>query len=359
MKRTTLNDLRAAVEKQDRELVRMLNDRAKLSVEIGRIKADEGREVYDPAQEAEVYARLEGMNDGPLTTPCLRDVYREILSVSRSLQAPTTVAYLGPEASFSHLAALSHFGRRAVLSPAATIAEVFDAVEKRGSDWGVVPVENSTEGAVKPTQDRLISTPLVVRAEVFLRVSLCLLSRRSGRRGIRRIYSHPQALAQCRGWLDRNVPRAARLEVPSTTAAVLKALEETDGAAIGSSLAAVHYGLGILESGIEDSPLNTTRFFVIGRGEGRPTDRDKTSILFGTPHVPGSLLNALEPLAREGINMTRIESYPLRDRMWEYLFFADFLGHRRDEKVGRCLAEMESRTTLIKVLGSYPQGREG
>ncbi len=358
MKKTPLDELRAAVKERDRELVRLLNERAKLAVEIGRVKAGQNRPVYDPAQEAQVYARLEALNEGPLTGPALRDVFREILSQSRALQTPMTVAYLGPEASFSHLAALSHFGRQARYVPAATIAEVFDAAEKEKNVWGVVPVENSTEGAVKRTLDRLMATPLAIRAERFLRITLCLMAQRSGRRGIRRIYSHPQALAQCQGWLDRNVPRAERLEVASTAAAVRKALAEKDAAAVGSPMAAEAYGLSAVASGIEDSPWNTTRFFVIGRGESDPTGRDKTSILFGTPHVPGTLLKALETLAGEGLNMTRIESYPLRDRRWEYLFFVDFLGHRRDEKVRRCLDAMASRTTLIKILGSYPQGEE-
>jgi chorismate mutase/prephenate dehydratase len=362
MSAKSLESLRKAVKKKDTAIVRLLGERASLAVEIGRLKRLEGWEVYDPAQESQVYRCLEEMNEGPLPDEALRVIYREILSASRALQAPVTVAYLGPETSFSHQAALGHFGRGAEFLPQATIAGVFDAVERGPAEWGIVPVENSTGGSVKSTLDGLISTPLVIRAEVFARVRHCLLSAGSDPDGIERVYSHPQALAQCRDWLKQNLPRAVLVETDSTTAAARKVLDDPAGAAVAGRLAAEEGGLCLLVEGIEDSPLNTTRFLVLGtegkaeRGAVRPTGRDKTSILFGTADRPGALHEALAPFAAEGVNLTRIESYPARDRMWEYLFFADLAGHREEKKPKKCLEELAKRTSFLKILGSYPRG---
>jgi len=221
-----------------------------------------------------------------------------------------------------------------------------------------VPVENSLEGSVKTTMDRLIATPLTIRAEIFLRVSHCLISPCTKMEQIKRVYSHPQALAQCQGWLRKNLPHAPLVEVGSTVAAVEQVLKDQEGAAIGSSLAAATYGLKIVIEGIEDSPSNTTRFFVIGRGQSTAAGTDKTSIIFATSHVPGALHQALEPFSREGVNLTRIESYPMRDRIGNYLFFVDLAGHRDDGKTKKCLADVEEASTLFKVLGSYPRGDE-
>jgi chorismate mutase/prephenate dehydratase len=222
----------------------------------------------------------------------------------------------------------------------------------------VVPVENSLEGSVKTTLDRLIATPLNIRAEIFLRVSHCLISPCTTKEEIKRVYSHPQALAQCQGWLRKNLPHAPLIEVDSTVAAAERALEDQEGAAIGSRLAATTYGLTIIAEGIEDSPSNTTRFFVIGKGHSTATGADKTSILFATPHVPGALYQALGSFATEGVNLTRIESYPMRERIGKYLFFVDFVGHRDDTKTKKCLAAVAGATTFFKILGSYPKGEE-
>jgi chorismate mutase/prephenate dehydratase len=328
-------------------------------VEIGRVKRSTGADVYNPAQEARVFDYLANNNEGPLDDAALRDIFREIFSSSRALQGPLTAAYLGPEASFSHLAALAHFGRSAELAPAVTIDQVFDRVERGGVALGIVPVENSTEGSVGHTLRRLISTSLDIRAEVFLRISQCLMSRCDSKEDITSVYSHPQAFAQCRNWLRENMPQAEQVETSSTSEAAKRArLDPEGGAAVGSRLSAATHGLSILAEGIEDNPDNTTRFLVIGRGKGERTGRDRTSILFGTPHLPGALFKSLEIFAREQINLLRIESHPLRDRMWEYLFFADFAGHREDEQVRKCLQDLEGRTTLLKILGSYPRGEE-
>jgi chorismate mutase/prephenate dehydratase len=358
MKRQSLKDLREQLQKKDRQIVKLLNERTQLSLEVGKTKNAQGREVYDPSQEDKVYEHIRGLNQGPLSEKALNDIFREIISSSRALQEPTAVAYLGPEASFCYLAAQSHFGKSAFYYSQTKVAEVFDEVERGRISWGVVPVENSLEGSVKTTLDRLISTPLNIRAEIFLRISHCLISPGTRMEGIKRIYSHPQALAQCQGWLRRNLPHSHLIEVDSTVAAAEQVIKDRKGAAIGSCRAAATYGLKIIAEGIEDSPLNTTRFFVIGRGESQATGNDKTSVLFATPHVPGALYQALGPFASEQINLTRIESYPMKDRLWKYLFFVDLVGHRGEKKIKKCLAEVQGAAALFKVLGSYPQGEE-
>jgi chorismate mutase/prephenate dehydratase len=358
MKKQSLKDIREKLRKKDREIVKLLNERTELSIEVGKAKNSQGREAYDPSQEGKVYDYIREINEGPLPEDALKNIFREIISSSRALQEPTIVAYLGPEASFCYQAAQSHFGTSALYYAQKRIFEVFDEVEKGRIAWGVVPVENSLEGPVKTTLDKLISTPLNIRAEIFLRVSHCLISPGTMMEEIKRVYSHPQALAQCQDWLRRNLPNAPLIEVDSTVAAAERVLDDQEGAAIGSSLAAGTYGLTIIAEGIEDSPLNTTRFFVIGRGHSTATGKDKTSILFATPHVPGALYQILGPFAREGVNLTRIESYPMRDKIGKYLFFVDCAGHRDEKKIKKCLADVEEGTTLFKILGSYPQGEE-
>lgn len=358
----TLQGFREKIERTDREIVRLLNERAAVSIAIGKAKRAEGREVYDPSRESMVFRHLEALNDGILSEAALRGIFREILSASRFLQTPTTVAFLGPEASFSHQAALAHFGGGIAAIPTATIPEVFDEVERGKQRWGIVPVENSAEGSVKTTLDKLISTPLTIRAEVYLRVRHCLLAGGDDMDALRKVYSHPQALAQCQVWLRTHLPGVPLIEVESTAGAARRVREDKRGAAIASILAAEVYGLNILAEGIEDNPANTTRFLVIGPKPGKAgggiSGRDKTSILFGTPHVPGALQRALSPIAEAGLNLMRIESFPMRDRMWEYLFFADFAGHIEEEKTRKCLHELESQTAFLKILGSYPRGME-
>jgi chorismate mutase/prephenate dehydratase len=358
MKKQSLKDIREKLRKKDREIVKLLNERTELSIEVGRTKNSQGRAAYDPSQEGKVYDYIRGINAGPLPEDALKNIFKEIISSSRALQEPTLVAYLGPEASFCYLAAQSHFGASAHYYAQTKVSEVFDEVEKGRIAWGVVPVENSLEGPVKTTLDKLIATPLSIRAEIFLRVSHCLISPRTKMEEIKRVYSHPQALAQCQNWLRRNIPHATLIEVDSTVAAAKRVSEDQEGAAIGSSLAAATYGLTIIAEAIEDSPLNTTRFFVIGRGHSTATGKDKTSILFATSHVPGALHQILGPFAREGVNLTRIESYPMRDKIGKYLFFVDFAGHRDEKKTKKCLADVEKASILFKILGSYPKGEE-
>lgn len=354
MKTRDIDNLRKRIRQKDGEIVRLLNERARLSVDVGRVKGCEGMAVYDAAQESRVLAGIEALNAGPLPAEALRLIYGEILSSSRALQGPLTVACLGPEGSFAHLAALGRFGRGTPVAPQVTIGAVFDAVEKGKADLGVVPLENSVEGPVRVTLERLIATPLSIRAEIFLRVSHCLMAR-GPKVKIRRVYSHPQALAQCRQWLAKNLPRAVPVETESTSAAVLKALGERQAAAIGSRLASEIHGVPLVEEGIEDHPANTTHFIVIGNGANGPTGADKTSVLFSTQHKPGALHAALAPFAKAGINLLRIESHPVRDRMWQYQFFVDFAGHTGEKAVKACIAALRRRTASLKILGSYPR----
>lgn len=359
MVKKSLETIRKEMRKKDEEIIRLLNERASLALEVGDVKRTDGIAPYDAAQENRVLNHLLRISRGALQKNALLNIYREILSSSRALQKEPLVAFLGPEASFCNMAAVANFGSRSTYAPAKTISDVFDQTEQKKSDWGVVPIENSLEGSVKPTLDRLVSTPLKIRAEIFLRISHYLMSSSTSLEKIKKIYSHPQALAQCRKWLQLNTPGAQLFETDSTAAAARKALREPASAAIASAMAAGRYGLNILAESIEDHPLNTTRFVVIGQGDGivnTSTGRDKTSVLFGAAHVPGALHQALGPFASAGLNLLRIESYPMRECNWEYLFFLDFEGHVKDKAVAVCLRELQKVTRFDKVLGSYPLG---
>ncbi len=357
--KATLAALREKMRDKDREIVLLLNERANLSVKIGQVKGQRGLEIYNPAQEARVFDYLDGLNGGPLSQHQMTSIFREIISASRDLQKPMHIAYLGPEASFSHLAARLHFGVSSRFFPQSGIGRVFDEVEKRAIDWGVVPVENSLEGSVNVTLDRLILTGLKIQAEMYLRVSQCLISSGTTIKGVKHVYSHPQALAQCQAWIRTNLPNAVVGEAESTAAAAQMVKGKKNAAAIGSSLAASTYGLNLLAEGIEDNPNNTTRFLVIGRGEGEVTGSDKTSLIFATPDLPGALHRALASFARRKINLAKIESHPVKGRMWEYLFFVDLIGHQRDASVKGCLSELKEKTSLLKILGSYPKAKDG
>ncbi len=359
MKQLHLDGLRQNMRDKDREIIRLLNERARISVQIGEVKGQEGIQVYNPAQEAKVYSYLQELNSGPLPPTAVQAIFREIISASRNLQKPTTIAFLGPEASFSHLVSRLHFGESCCFFPQSGIARVFDEVEKGAVDWGVVPVENSLEGSVNVTLDRLILTPLKIRAEMYLRISQCLISSAKSIKGIKNIYSHPQALAQSQSWLRTNMPNCTLGEMESTAAAAKKVKGNRNEAAIGSSLAASTYGLNILAEGIEDNPSNMTRFLVIGSGEGEVTGLDKTSLIFATSDSPGSLHQALSSFAGRKINLSKIESHPVKERLWEYLFFVDVIGHVNDKAIKSCLTELKEKTTYLKILGSYPKSEGG
>ncbi len=355
---TALDRLRRDLKKTDGKIVKLLNERALLSMKIGRDKAKKRLDVFDASQEAKLFAYLAKVNEGVLPEKYLKAIFREIISASRALQKPVTVAFLGPQATFSHLAAQSYFGTSTCFVPQESIFHVFEVVEKGKVQWGVVPVENSLEGSINLTLDRLILTPLKIQAEIFLKISNCLLAAGKRMDRIKRVYSVSQVLAQCQGWLRTNLPRCALVETESTAAAVRIVREDKDGAAIGSRLAAAMYGLNMLSEGIEDNPSNTTRFLVIGEADSKITGTDKTSILFGTRHVPGALYHALEPFVPRRINLMKIESYPLKERLWEYLFFVDFSGHADDPEIKKCMKALKGKTNFLKILGSYPRGEE-
>ena len=355
MKPRKLDVLREKMKERDKEIVRLLNERAQVSVQIGKVKGEGGMQVYDPSQEAKVHGYLQELNSGPLPQKALTTIFREIISASRDLQRPMTIAFLGPEATFSHLAARLHFGESSRFFPQTGISRVFDEVEKGSIDWGVVPVENSLEGSVNVTLDRLITTQLKIRAEIYLRISQCLISSAKNMKDIKKIYSIPIVLAQCQVWLKTNLPNCVLGETQSTAAAVQMVRGKKNEAAIGSSLACQMYGLNLLAEGIEDNSSNMTRFLVIGNGESDATGNDKTSLIFATPHSPGSLHSALASFARRNINLAKIESHPVKDKLWEYSFFVDMIGHVTDRHVKSCLQELKKKTTFLKILGSYPK----
>ncbi len=355
----SLDELREDIRKRDREIIRLLNERSRVSVKIVQVKGQTGLEVFNPAQEARVMRYLQELNGGPLSDHQVTAIYREIISASRDLQKPMNIAFLGPEASFTHQAARLHFGASSRFWPQPGIARVFDEVEKGQVEWGVVPVENSLEGSVNVTLDRLVLTGLKIQAEMYLRISQCLLSSAKSLKGIKNVYSHPQGLAQSQSWLRANLPNAALGEMESTAAAAQMVRGKKNAAAIGSALAGATYGLNMLAEGIEDNSSNTTRFLVIGQGENESTGNDKTSIIFATPDSPGALHQALASFAKRKINLAKIESHPVKGRMWEYLFFVDIIGHRQDRAVRNCLEELKDKTVFLKILGSYPKAKEG
>ncbi len=355
----SLDELREDMRKKDQEIIRLLNERSQISVKIGQVKGQTGLEVYNPAQEARVLHYLQELNGGPLSDRQVTAIFREIISASRDLQKPMNIAFLGPEASFTHQAARLHFGTSSRFWPQPGISRVFDEVEKSAVEWGVVPVENSLEGSVNVTLDRLVLTGLKIQSEMYLRISQCLISSAKSMKSVKNVYSHPQGLAQCQAWLRAHLPNAVLGEMESTAAAAKMVRGKKTAAAIGSALAGSTYGLNMLAEGIEDNPSNTTRFLVIGNGEGDATGDDKTSIIFATPDFPGSLHRALDAFAKRKINLAKIESHPVKGRMWEYLFFVDMIGHLHDKPVKDCLQELKDKTIYLKILGSYPKAKDG
>jgi len=352
---TEKEKLRRGIDALDEELITRLNRRQELAQEIGRLKNREGQGTLDFQREEEVLAHLMHLNPGPLSQSALRNIFREIISAAREVQIPFGVSFLGPEATFSHLAALKKFGRATRFGPLATIQEVFSEVEKGKYQYGVVPIENSTEGIVNVSLDLFAETSLRICGEIFLEVSHDLLSKSGQRADIEVIYTHPQAYAQCRGWLGSHLGDIPVLEVASTGVAAQKAAKNPNAAAIASAFAAPLYDLRVVESRIEDQPGNVTHFFVIGSDAPGPTGVDKTSIIFAVDNIPGALYKTLKPLADRGLNMTRIVSRPAKNEAWRYLFFVDLDGHREDPQVKPALEEIQNLSAHFKLLGSYPR----
>ncbi len=345
---------RKEIDEIDSEILRLLNRRADIVVEIGRVKKNENVDFHSPERERQILERLEKLNPGPFPNNALRAVYREILSASLSLEQPLKVAYFGPKATFTHLAAMQQFGSSARYIPLGSIKEVFDTVEREHVNYGVIPIENSTEGVVSYTLDMFIDSDLKIAAEIMTEISHNLLSLRGKMEDIKRVYSHPQATAQCRGWLEKNLPGIHIVEASSTAKAAELAAKEQKAGAIAGELAAKLYGLKIVQKRIEDIINNYTRFLVIARKYPSRTGKDKTSIMFSIKDKPGALYFMLEPFAKNKINLTKIESRPSRKKAWEYIFFVDLEGHVEDKRVKKTLGEVKKESLSLKVLGSYP-----
>jgi len=351
-----LAEWRSRINDLDNQILNLLNQRAEAALQIGDLKRRQDMPSYVPEREAAILGRLTETNPGPLPAEAVLWIWREILSSCRALEAPVTVAYLGPQATFTHQAARERFGSSADLRPARTIGDVFDEVERGRSTFGLVPVENSTEGAVNVTLDRLVESDVLICGEAYLEIGQQLLSRAAELSDIKRVLSHPQGLAQCRGWLAQHLPDVPTEETTSTAAAVEMAAADPTLAGIASALAGELYGVPILRERIEDNRHNATRFLSIGRRPAAPSGRDKTSILFAMRNEPGSLYRILEPFVNSGINLTKIESRPGKSRAWEYVIFVDFEGHRDTPMVAAALKEIGERTLYLKILGSYPAG---
>ncbi|HEX9803618.1 MAG TPA: prephenate dehydratase [Gammaproteobacteria bacterium] len=353
-----LQAIRERIDALDAQLQELINERAALAQEVAQVKLAAGEEnavFYRPEREAQVLRRVKERNRGPLPAEEMARLFREVMSACLALERPMTVAFLGPEGTFSHEAVLKHFGHSVKSQPLAAFDEVFREVESGSADYAMVPVENSTEGTVNYTLDLLLRTPLKICGEVELRIHDHLMSRTPDLGAIGRIYSHAQSLAQCREWLDAHLPNVERIPVSSNAEAARLAAEEEGAAAVAGTSAAERYGVPVLVRNIEDEPNNTTRFLILGNEEVPPSGEDKTALLVSTRNKPGALFKLLEPLARNGISMTRIESRPSRQGMWDYVFFVEILGHRDESNVAQALAELEKEAALFKILGSFPK----
>lgn len=344
--------LRNRIDEIDAQVLALVSERARCAHDIGQLKGESA--VYRPEREAQVLRRLAELNQGPLPSGAIQHLFTEIISACRALEKTPRVAYLGPKGTYSGDAVLKQFGSSAEPDPCTSIGEVFRRVESGFANYGVVPVENSTEGGIGVTLDLLLGTSLQICAEVLLPVHHCLLSNGGSLQSVTTVYAHAQALGQCGEWLSHHMANASRVPVASNAEAARRASEESGSAAIASAGAAEIYGLSILAQNIEDEPSNTTRFLVIGKQDVAPSGRDKTSLAMSAPNRPGGLVQLLAPLARHGLSMSRLESRPSRTGVWEYVFFLDLEGHQRDAGVSAALAELHGVAGFLKILGSYP-----
>ncbi len=350
-----LKNLRKKIDQIDNKILHFLNERANVTLQIGNLKSKRTRASFSPDREAQIYQRLLKANKrGPLKDETVRAIYREIMSGSLALQNPPRIAYLGPEATFTHIAALNKFGKSLEYIKCDSIADVFTEVERQRADYGVVPIENSTEGAVNYTLDMFIDSELKICSEAYLPIKHNLMSKSKKISAIKRVFSHQQVFAQCRKWLEINLPQAELVPVASTTVAASICSRGKSNAAIASNLAAEENKLNILARAIEDSPHNITRLLIIGKQEAEPTGNDKTSIVFSMKDKVGALHDVLTPFKRKKINLTKIESRPSKKKAWKYYFFVDMQGHIKNKKIKQALSQLEKNCTYLKWLGSYP-----
>jgi chorismate mutase/prephenate dehydratase len=349
----SLQNHRQAIDRLDKQIVALLNERTKHVLEIGAIKIKAGEEIYAPHRELAVLERLRKLNEGPITNESLSAIYREIMSSALSLEKTMTVAYFGPEATFTHQAAIRKFGSSLNYSAQKTIFDVFTEVSKGRADYGVVPIENSTEGVVTHTLDMFVDSDLKIVAQIILPIQQCLMANCPIDQ-IKKLYSHPQPIAQCRQFLQTRLYHVEIVETSSTTRAAELAAREKNAAAIAGALAAERYGVNILEKDIQDSSSNATRFFVLGRQCSPATGQDRTSLMLSIAHKVGALHKSLSIFSRYKLNMTRIESRPNKRKAWEYFFFVDCDGHQDDKQLGAALKQLQRACNFLKVLGSYP-----
>ncbi|HEY3265727.1 MAG TPA: prephenate dehydratase [Armatimonadota bacterium] len=353
--------LREQIDQVDLEILELINRRAGLALQIGQLKAataakdEPARPIYVPEREKAVFARLAEHNPGPLDAKAVRGIYREIVSACRALEKTMRVAYYGPPATYTHMAAMGKFGSAVELMPRRTIREVIQSVETEAADYGVVPVENSTAGVVESTLDVLANTEVRICSETFVVIHHNLLSKAEDPARVKRIYSHPQGTAQCRLWLAMHMPNVEIVEATSTAQGASQAASDPESATIASRAAADEYGLNILFENIEDNPRNRTRFLVVGMNRPERTGHDKTSVMLSVRHAPGALYHSLEAFERHGINLTMIESRPTKQTPWEYLFFIDMQGFVTDEPIAAALKDLETSSLFVRVLGSYPE----
>jgi chorismate mutase/prephenate dehydratase len=347
-----LKKFREQIDSIDDEMLRLVSERAKLAQQIGHAKGNGA--VLRPEREAQVLQRLQAGNKGPLSNAAVAQLFTEVMSQCRALESPLTIAYLGPQGTFTEAAALKRFGSAIQGQPCATIDDVFQQVESGAAQYGVVPVENSTEGAVGRTLDLLLNSTLKICGEVLLQVHQCLLSNEAELSFVRKVYSHPQSFGQCQDWLHAHLPHVERVTASSNADAARLAAEESFAAAIAGAQAAEHFKLKVLAQNIEDDARNTTRFLVIGKQDVAPSGNDKTSLVMSAANRPGAVHDLLVPLAQNGVSMTKLESRPSRTGMWEYVFYVDVEGHQSDAKVAAAIAQLKQIAAFVKVLGSYP-----
>jgi chorismate mutase/prephenate dehydratase len=353
----TIKALRQEIDALDDGILELLNRRAELVIEVGRQKSARKDSFHVPSREREIYDRLTARNKGPFPNEGLRSVFREIISASLALEAPMKVAFFGPKATFTHLAAMQQFGLSAELVPQKSIPAVFEEVEKGRALYGVVPVENSTEGMVSHTLDMFMESELKINAEVLLEIHHYLLSRTGRFEDIKKVYSHLQPIAQCRNWLAEHLPNVPVVDVASTATAAQIVSEDYTAAAIASELAASMYDLKIVRERIEDQVNNFTRFLIIGKKLAEVSGSDKTSLMFSVKDEVGILYRMLEPFAKRGINLSKIESRPLKKKAWEYIFFLDLVGHINDPGIAEAVRELGHCCQFVKILGSYPRAK--
>ena len=350
-----VNELRQEIDHIDRQVLELLNKRAGIAKEIGMHKQRNKNTYFIPERESQVFAKLTSANRGPLPDTSLRAIYREIISASRALEKPLTIAYWGPPATNTHMASIRKFGSSCDFLPMDTIPDVFSEVERERADYGVVPIENSTEGVINHTLDTFLGSDLRICSEIYLPITHNLLSMASDLSEVKRVYSIPTAAAQCRQWLRAHLGNIEIVDVSTTAKGAQLCAEEPTSAAVATSLAAEVYGLDIIAEHIEDNPQNRTRFLIVGYNEPTPSGKDKTSIMFSVHHRAGSLYKAMSVFEKYDINLTMIESRPTKLTPWEYVFFIDCQGHMKDQSILKSLAALKEHTLFVTVLGSYPE----